>query len=65
MFLFIDKDQVARRKQNHINLNLSRPCMRRDDVYTFEIQARGTHLINPHVGLKNLGNNLKSCSKIY
>lgn len=54
-FNISDQDDIATRKQNHINLNLSRPCLRRDDVYSFQIEAAETHLINPHIGLKSLG----------
>lgn len=53
----LDKDQIAQRKKNHANLNLSRPCLRRDDIYSFEIESQELKLINPHVGLKSLGTN--------
>lgn len=51
-----DKEQIAQRKQNHVNLNLARPCLRRDDAYSFEIESIGSKLLNPHIGLKSLGN---------
>lgn len=52
---FPDKDQIAQRKQNHINLNLSRPYLRRDDAHSFERESQELKLVNPHNGLKSLG----------
>lgn len=40
-----------------MNLNLSRPYLRRDDVYAFECESEELKLINPHIGLKSLGMN--------
>lgn len=54
-YFFPDKDQIAQRKQNHVNLNLARPCLRRDDVYSFEVESTDLKLVNPHIGLKSLG----------
>lgn len=51
----LDKDQIAQRKQNHVNLNLSRPYLRRDDVYSFDHETNELKLLNPHIGLKSLG----------
>lgn len=53
--LFTDKGQVALRKQNHIDLNLARPILRRADEYNFDVQQQNNCLINPHIGLKSLG----------
>lgn len=54
-FSHLDKDQIAQRKKNHINLNLPRPCLRRDDAYSFNCEIKELKLINPHIGLKSLG----------
>lgn len=50
------------RKQNHINLNLPRPCMRRDDVYSFDHESNELKLVNTHVGLKSLGKAFGKCN---
>lgn len=52
---FSDKDQVTQRKTYHANLNLLRPCLRRDDIYSFDCESQELKLINPHIGLKSLG----------
>lgn len=56
---FSDKDQIAQRKKNHVNLNLSRPCLRRDDIHSFDCKSEELKLTNPHIGLKSLGTHLK------
>lgn len=59
-----DNQQVALRKENHVNLGLSRPVLRRADEFDFDAIDDDKHLINPHVGLKSLGGCINSDKKI-